>query len=319
VVGYSEAVDLLSDARLHADTVGMFEDVGITTGPAWEIAKHSLLSLNGEEHKRVRALVAGYFTPRAVERLRPFSRVIATDLLAKLSPRGGFDVIGDFATPYVRATTCRYIGFPESAVAACSDAVDLIGWAMKDLANRHADVERGLVELVEQARSFLDERRRAATDDVLSVLAQAEARGEIPEAAALSIIATLLSAGQEPTVNQVGIMVQVLGAHPNVWDAVGTGELGPAGAVEAVLRFRSSNQGMLRRVAESFEYQGSQFNESGTILIRTASANHDPRRFREPDRLAVAKQNVSHLAFGFGPHYCLGRSHGSSFKRRFAR
>lgn len=306
VVGYAEAVDLLCDPRLQADFVGMFENVGITEGPAWDIAKHSLLSLNGEDHKHLRAVVVGYFRPRAVERIRPFARDLATDLVARLSPRGSFEVIDDFAKPYVRAATCRYVGFPESAVEACSGAVDLIGWAMNDLPNRAADAERGLVELVEQARLFLDERAKMPTDDVLTVLADAETRGEIQEAAALGIIATLLSAGQEPTVKQIGIMVQALRAHPDVWRAVGTGDLASADAVEAVLRFRSTNQGVLRRVAEPFEYQGSRFDEGGNILIGTAAANHDPRRFDEPDRLAVTPENGSHLAFGFGSHYCLG-------------
>ena len=85
VVGYAEAVDLLNDPRMQSRFVKILENVGLTDGPVWEAAAASLLSLNGDEHKRLRSLVAERFTPRAVEPLRPGARATAQQLIAELT------------------------------------------------------------------------------------------------------------------------------------------------------------------------------------------------------------------------------------------
>jgi cytochrome P450 len=130
--------------------------------------------------------------------------------------------------------------------------------------------------------------------------------GSLPEPVALVLVASLLSAGHNPPINQLGITVSLLSRRPEIWDAIATGELAPARVVEAVLRFRSTNQGVLRRVSESFDHRGVRFNEGETIIVNTGAANHDARRFAAPDRLDPDADSSSHLAFGFGPHFCLG-------------
>ena len=74
----------------------------------------------------------------------------------------------------------------------------------------------------------------------------------------------------------------------------------------AVLRFRSTNQAVNRRVDQSFEYHGVQWVEGHQIMVALGAANHDPRRFADPDHFNIDANRGSHLAFGFGPHYCLG-------------
>lgn len=101
-------------------------------------------------------------------------------------------------------------------------------------------------------------------------------------------------------------MVSLVSGRPEIWDAIATGELAATRVVEAVLRFRSTNQGVLRRVAESFDYRGVRFNEGEMIVVNTHAANHDARRFAGADRLDLDSDASSHLAFGFGPHFCLG-------------
>ena len=305
VVGYEEAVDLLSDPRMLARFVEIFEGIGITSGPLWEAAASSLLSLNGEEHRRLRSIVAERFTPRAVERIRPLARETADRLVASFESAGRCELISEFAEPYVTTGTCRFVGFAEDDVASLWHAVQTIGLAMKDMSKRIADLDQGL-ELLAFARREIAARRERSNDDVITVIADAVERGELPEPVALVIVTTLLSAGLEPTVNQVGITVAVLADHPDVWDAVARGEVAATNAVESVLRLRSTNQGAARRVGETFEYGGVCFNEGETVLVSLAAANHDPRRFAEPDRLTLDTDRNSHLAFGFGPHFCLG-------------
>lgn len=305
VSGYAEAVDLLNDRRLHAQFVRMVEALGVTSGPLWEAVAASLLSLNGEEHRRLRSVVAPRFTPRAVESLRPFARDCAHELIETFAATGQSELVAEFAAPYVMRSTCRYVGFPEENVADCWDAVELVASAAQDLSNRVDDWGRGVLALVATGRSVLEERRRDPRDDVLTVIADAVDRGSLPELIGVEIVGTLLSAGHEPTINQLGILVSVLSGQPEVWDALGRGELAPGGVVEEVFRLRSTNQGVARWVAESFDYRGAHFKEGETILVSLDAVNHDPRQFEQADQMDLDAAG-SHLAFGFGPHFCLG-------------
>jgi cytochrome P450 len=305
VIGYAEAVDLLSDPRLHTNFRHLFEAVGITSGPLWENVASALLSLNGEEHRHVRSLVAGHFTPRATERLRPTAREVANQLIETFASNGSCEFVTAFAIPYVIKGVSHYIGFRETDVVACYPSVQQFGRAMKDMGNHVEELERGSAGLIAYARIALDERRRDPGDDVLGLLADEVARGSLPEPVALGVITALLSAGLEPTIKQLGILVSVLSGRPDIWDALASGELASTSVVEAVLRVRSTNQGAMRRVSESFDYQGVRFNEGDVILVDTGSANHDPRQFKS-DGLDLGTGRGSHLAFGFGPHFCLG-------------
>ena len=301
VIGYADAVSLLSDTRMYAQFLEMFQGLGVTSGRERELIAASLLSINGEEHRRLRSLIAGPFTPRAVNAVRPVAREAAHQLITAFESSGQCEFVTEFAIPYVQTTTGHHVGFPEDDVAAYWNAVELIASAMTV-----EQFGQGLLALVEYAEPLLQERSRHPRNDVLTVLADQVARGSLPETVALVLVATLLSAGHEPTINQVGIMVSLLSNRPDIWDAIATGELAATRVVEAVLRFRSTNQGVLRRVAESFDYRGVRFHQDETIVVNTHAANHDARRFARADQLDLNSDASSHLAFGFGPHFCLG-------------
>jgi cytochrome P450 len=307
VVGYPEAVDLLKDPRMHSYLLHDLEALGVTSGALREVAAASLLNLNGEEHKRYRSLIADRFTPRAVEQHRPVAREAAHELITILEGNGGCDFVNDFATPYIRKSTGHFVGFSQEEVAAGWQAAEFISSALKKPINRiDARDQAVVVALVESASSTLEDRRRRPRGDILTLVADEVTRGSLPEFAGVGIVIALLSAGHEPTINQLGITVTELSRRPEIWEALGTGELKPSSVVEAVLRFRSTNQGVVRRVADSFDYRGVRFEEGERIVVGLAAANHDPRRFSEPHRLVLDEEKSSHLSFGFGPHHCLG-------------
>jgi cytochrome P450 len=301
VIGYADAVSLLSDSRMHAQFLEMFQSLGVASGPERELIAASLLSMNGEEHRRLRSLIAGPFTPRAVEAVRPVAREAAHQLITAFESSTQCEFVTEFAVPYVQRTTGHYIGFPEDDVAMYWNAVELVASA-----RIVEQTVQGLLALVDYAKPILQERSRHPRDDVLTLLADRVAQGSLPETVALVLVATLLSAGHEPTINQLGIMVSLLSSRPEIWEAIATGELAATRVVEAVLRFRSTNQGVLRRVAEAFDYRGLRFNEDETIVVNTHAANHDALRFAGAARLDPNSDASSHLAFGFGPHFCLG-------------
>jgi cytochrome P450 len=301
VIGYADATSLLSDTRLHTQWLEMLQSIEPMAGTEQELIAASLLSMNGEDHRRLRSLVAGPFTPRAVNAVRPFAREEAHQLIAAFESTGQCEFVTEFAVPYVQSTTGHHVGFPEDDVAVYWNAVELIASA-----KTVEQFGRGVRALVEYAKPILQERESHPRDDVLTLIADRVARGDLPETVGLMLVATLLSAGHEPTIKQLAIIVSLLSSRPDIWDAIATGALTAAKVVEAVLRFRSTNRGVLRRVAESFDYRGVRFNQGEMIIVNTHAANHDPRQFEGADRLNLDSGAGSHLAFGFGPHFCLG-------------
>lgn len=306
VTGFDQAATLLNDERLHADLVGLFEGIGLRDGPVWEALRSSFLSMNGPEHRRLRGLVASHFTPRAVSRARPAATAHAHRLAGDLARAGDAEFVADFATPYVASSTCGHIGFPLEDVETITRSIELVSYGTKDLGNRLGPCTEGVEGLLAYGRAALALRRDQPADDVLTSLVGSVDRGDFPETAALSLVAGLLSAGHEPTVNQLAITIVVLADHPDQWDAIASGDLAVARAVEEVLRFRSTNQGPNRLVTEPVELDGQRFRTGEQLLIGIAAANRDPSRFPNPDVLDPEVNVGSHLAFGLGVHFCLG-------------
>lgn len=306
VTGIDQAAELLADPRLHSDLVGLFEALGVTSGPLWETMSASFLSINGEQHKRSRAHVAGRFTPRAVETARPASSAAAARLAQAFAQRGGGEFVADFAVPYIAVGTCGVIGFPPEEFADITRAIDLVSHATKDLASRLDACADGVEQLLDHARRALALRRAEPADDVLTLLVELIDDGSLSDDVAVSLVVGLLSAGHEPSVNQLGLMILVLAERPEVWDAIASGALPVARAVEELLRLRSTNRGVMRRVADTIDLDGQRFPTGEQVVIGLAAANHDRGRFPNPDGFDPDANARPHLAFGFGPHYCLG-------------
>lgn len=306
VVGFHQAVELLNDSRLRADFAGLFGGEGSVPGPVLEILQTSLLSTDGPEHRQLRSLVAGRFTPRAVEHIRPSVRSAARRLADGLLVGVDTDFVVRFAEPYVAVGTCAHIGFPLADWDRFAEAVNRLSWATKNLQHRRPEAITAIELLADHSREMLRWRSREPAEDVLTQVAELLDDGSISESVAVGLVAGFLSAGHEPTVNQLAIMVEVLSGHPDVWDAVGTGALPVNQAVEELLRFRSTNQGVNRRVTESMVYEGQHFPEGRQLLIGVAAANHDHARFDDPDVFDPTAGRPPHIAFGIGPHHCLG-------------
>jgi cytochrome P450 len=101
-------------------------------------------------------------------------------------------------------------------------------------------------------------------------------------------------------------MIEVMSEQPELWDALGVEARDPAPVIEEVLRLRPTNHQVNRQIAESFEYDGARFHEGEQVIMRLEAANHDRCRFANADEFDLEANDGAHVAFGFGPHYCLG-------------
>ena len=306
VYGFEEGAALLNDPRMKVEYHNLFSAAGACKGRAEIIGKRTLLNLNGEEHKRLRGEVAAEFRPRMVDRIRKYARATAIQTLQELPTSQPFDFMRHFAEPYIKKTTAEYIGFPLADLDALDGALALVAAAGADLHNRAGDFDAGCIELLDYAIPMLRDRIDNPTDDALGYLAQSIKSGAVDEGFAGSFVVTLLSAGLEPTIFQLGLMVDELSKLADVWNGVASGELEIALVLEELLRFRSTNQGAARCADAEVTQHGVRFRKDSKVIISIVAANHDPRRFACPDSFDVDANKGSHLAFGFGPHHCIG-------------
>jgi cytochrome P450 len=311
VIEHEAVRELLTDRRLRPPGVRMFEMQGIHGGRMFERFKRSMISLEGEEHARLRRLVSRAFTPRAVDRLRPMMRAWIDERALAIGARGAGDVVADLTQAYPIAVICELVGAPEpdwpkfSAWAAdvfrvfrMNLAVDLPVIDAADLAMRGY-----VVELIEQRR---DGEPR---DDLLSELLRLEEQGDrLSYEELCDLVVSLILAGTDTTRHQLGLVVLQLARHPDQWERlVADPSLVPQ-AVEEAVRLAPTARGTTRLAVEDLTYRGVTIPAGTHVALETAAANRDPAQVRCPHQFDVgaARGSWTLLTFGGGPHYCLG-------------
>lgn len=301
--------ELLADPRLRANFPAFLTGLGITSGPFYEWMAMSPLNRDGAEHQRWRAVVSRTFTPRSVERLRPYLRAAAHELIDAFAPAGRCDFVAAFADPYPSLGLCELIGVPladRDRFRAWANAIGL-GFNPMVVAERIAEIDAALTALLAYTRELAARRRVEPRDDLVTRMAQAADEAGWSDAEIDGSIAGLVFAGHETTKQQLGWTVAVLSAQAAIWDGVGRGELAARDVVEEVLRHRSTVTSVGRTAAEPIDHAGEHIDAGSTVLLSLWSADHDEAIFPRPDEIAPAANAVApHVAFGHGAHHCLG-------------
>jgi hypothetical protein len=311
---YEDVAEVLSDPRFSTDRRTLLPFRAMRRASRRHpdfvnLIDRNLLILDGEEHRRVRSLVSKAFTPRRVEALRPRVTAIVEELLDAAAARGELELVHDLAHPLPVIVIAELLGVP------LEDRERFRGWSndvvqiLDLLSGREGLLPawRGAEGLAAYFRELLAERRRAPQDDLLSAMIAAEEDGRaLGEADVLSLCALLLAAGHETTTNLIGNAVLALLRHPDERKRLSQDPSLVAAAVEEFLRFDSPVQVTDRVITQDLEFRGHRFRRGQLAVCLLGAANRDPQRFADPDRLDVARADRGHLAFGLGPHVCLG-------------
>lgn len=278
----------------------------------WNLVNtHALLETEPPDHTRLRRLVAGDFTPRRVEALRPHVRALVDRLLEPLRDAGEADLVSGLAEPLPVAVIAELLGVPDAdrhllrpwsnAIVALYELTD-----DEDAAKRAITAAR---EFAAYLRGLIGERRQAPGDDLLSALAT---RPGDQDAEALSddeLVATavlLLNAGQEASVSALANGVVALLRAPDELARVRTDPALVPTAVEELLRYDTPLSLFQRTVLEPLEVGGQPLEPGQRVGLLLGSANRDPAAFDRPDHLDVGRQPNPHVGFGAGIHFCLG-------------
>jgi cytochrome P450 PksS len=271
--------------------------------------QRNMLNQDPPAHGRLRALVSNAFTPRLVEQMRPRVQALTDQLLDDARPRGGMDLIRDYALPLPVTIIAEMLGVPladRRRFHRWSDAIVSAAYStwsmMKAVPNALA--------LTRYLRGLIKERRANPQDDLVSALTRAEESGDtLSEDELLGMVFLLLVAGHETTVNLIGNGTLALLEHPDQLARLRDDPALIRPAVEELLRYTNPVELATERYArEDVTIAGVMIPHGDMVFPVVASANRDERQFVNPDQMDLAREPNRHLAFGLGTHFCLGAS-----------
>lgn len=297
---------VLNDPRFASVAMPTLRLSGIDEhSPVWDLWQHLMFAHNGDEHRRIRNVVAREFSPRRVDRYRPAIEAAADDLVDVFPRR--FDLWSSFAYPFAARVTGVLVGIPpEDTLRAATWAFDLARAFFPFMsADRVARAERSALEICDYMDGLLAARRADPRDDLVSMLASPDVATVLSVDEVRALAANMVFAGLEATAKGVCTGAYFLIEHDQLPVLAEHPELVPT-AVAEVLRFSPPAQSVARYTPVDMVCQEVQLRAGQVASANIVAACRDPRRHRDPDRLDIGRDPGKQLAFGAGPHYCLG-------------
>jgi cytochrome P450 len=312
VLHYDDCVGVLRDKRWHSASGRIPELMGITRQDFLDRQSGSILSAEGDEHVRLRRLVAPAFNPRNADRLRPFMREVMNELIDPVAPNGRAEFVADVTEPYPIPIICELLGAPRSDWQLFSRlASDVLEIFSADLADKIDLVMAAQEELDAYTRDLIAARRSVPRDDLLTdLIAVEEAGDKLSNDELVMMVNAVIVGGTDTTRNQLGCAVALFADHPEQWALLAERpELAPR-AVEEAMRYFGAVRGTARFASADIEYRGVLFPAGTFISIGLAEANREGSVFAEPETFDITKPapDQPQLTFGSGIHYCLGAS-----------
>jgi cytochrome P450 len=323
----------------HADLMAVYRDAAVFSSdkhvefapkygvdsPLYAHHTTSLVFNDPPLHTRVRKLIMGALTRRAIANMEPGLVTLVDHLLDRIEARGGGDLIEDFAAAIPVEIIGNLLGVPHAERGPLRDWSLTILGALEPVPTpeQHTAGNRSVTDMLAYLRTLVAERRRAPGDperDVLTRLIQGDTSGDqLSEIELLQNCIFLLNAGHETTTNLIGNGLILLQEHPAQREqlladlrAAGTDETAREQvltlAVDECLRFESSNQLGNRRALSAASVGGVKLDAGALITLCIGAANRDPAVYEQPETLNLRRQGNKHLAFGFGIHQCAGLS-----------
>ena len=309
---HADVVVAYRDAAFSADKRREFAPRFGADSPLFEHHTTSLVFNDPPLHTRVRRIIAGALTARAIAAMEPGLVALVDGLLDAMAGQGKVDLIADYAAAIPVEVIGNLLDVPHA------ERGPLRAWSLAILgalepapdATALARGNAAVRDFTEYLRDLVTHRRRQPGDparDVLTRLIEGEdAGGRLSEAELLQNCIFILNAGHETTTNLIGNALHALLVHADQHRVLLERPEAIRTAVEEVLRFESSNQ-LGNRITVAPVVLGGVALPTGTpVTLCIGAANRDPAQFDEPERLNVLREPNRHLAFGFGVHQCAG-------------
>jgi cytochrome P450 len=303
IVGYDEGVSVMTDpgdrfAILSGDPELTF----------WFEAPN-MITLDGPEHRRLRGALSPLFTRGAIAKWEQRVAEVVEELLAPLvAGNDRFDLIADF-TMLPTVIVADMLGVPEDRYPDfrrwSHDIVTNLAFGMENDESRQV-LRRAATEINQYIKEEIERHLREKPDDLLTTMLNLSGDQAMTYEQIRSTAILLLVAGYDTTAKTMSNCLIALERHPDQRHQVaGSPNLLPS-AIEEGLRWLGPVQWNPRRAVKDTIVDGQAITAGETVFVLNAAANRDPRRWPQPERFDIFREAKSHLAFGYGPHLCLG-------------
>jgi cytochrome P450 len=270
-----------------------------------------LLNMDPPDHARYRRLTSGWFTPRAIRAMDEKVGRVTTDVLDSAAKLDGGDFVTRISARVTIAVIAEMLGVPEQ------DWQSLFRWTNEIIAPQdpefqhggtpHETMETARLELFSYFNAMAEERRKNPTDDITSVIANAELDGaSLPVLELLSYYFLLVVAGNETTRNAMTGGMLAFIDHPEQWQKLKDDESLLDGAVEEICRWTSPVIQFARTATRDYEIRGTTIRKGQSVCLFYASGNRDEEVFDAPFEFRIDRDPNPHIGFGMGEHVCLG-------------
>lgn len=271
------------------------------------------LFLDPPDHTRLRRLVSKAFSPKVVRSMEPEITALVDGLLDSVAEAGRFEAIADLAYPLPVAVICRLLGVPIEDEPEFSRASSLLAQGLDPFIAFSGEAQ-GFEErlqaglwLREYLRELIEQRRRRPGDDLMSGLIAVEESGDqLTEEEIVATCNLLLVAGHETTVNLIANAILAMLRHRQYWTALADDGGLASAIVEETLRYDPPVQLVGRVAGEDMTIADVPIPKGDTMMLLLAAAHRDPAVVDRPDEFDPTRASIRHLAFGLGPHFCLG-------------
>jgi cytochrome P450 len=305
VTDYQTAYDAFFDPRWSKDPAN---------APAWfraaleessPVLIHHMLSADPPRHTRLRKLVGRSFLPRQIELRRQRVQEITDDLIDALPDAGEINLM-EFAGALPMRVICELLGVPSETTPHMHAWGTVISGAPYPDEESNARL-RHASESIEKFFSGLIHAKRANPgDDLTSEFLQIAEEGYTDDEV-ISTLVLLIIAGHRTTANLVANGIRALLLHPDQLELLRADPALAPSAVEEFLRYEAPiYRSTLRVAVEDIELAGVKIGKESFVHLMIDCANRDPAEFDDPDRLDITREPNHHLAFGQGPHFCVG-------------
>lgn len=309
--GEDDVDRLLRDRRMGAVAMPILQLSGVTHGPLFELWSLLMFGKDGDEHARLRKPIAPEFQPKAIERYRAGIRCSASALLDAAEERGQetIEVWSEYALPLVSLSACEMVGIPADDAAEVGQwSVDLVaGFFLMDK-NMRAKTESAATAFVAYLNNLLERKREAPADDIASRLLGIgpgePIEHDLSDAELVALLANLVFGGLEATAKVITTGVYHLQKESS-WSALVEEPALMPTAVSELLRF-APPVGMARYAKEDLVTDDVSLAAGQLAMLTIDAASKDPRKHECPMQLQLDRTPGRQIAFGAGPHFCLG-------------
>jgi cytochrome P450 len=260
-------------------------------------------------HTSHRKLLSRVFTPKRMAALEDQVRAYCAACLDPLVGTDRFDIIAELGAQLPMRVIGMLLGIPEQDQVAVRNKTDD---NLRTVPGEAMTIKEEEIASGAMFEEYIDWRATHPSDDLMTMLLNAEFEDETGEIRTLTrqevstYTAVLAGAGNETTGRLIGWLAKLLAEHPDQRRQIIEDRSLVPPAIDEALRFEPTGHATARYVTHDVEYHGTTIPAGSPILLLLASANRDPRRYTDPDRFDIHRDDIQHLTFGFGVHYCLG-------------